>query len=223
MILLKNINKYFLDENKQVLHNIDLTISEGEIITIMGPSGAGKSTLLNIIGLIDQDYSGTYLLNQESMKNKNEIELSQIRNEKIGFIFQHFNLIELDTVFENIELPLLYSKKKVENITERIMKAIQIVGMAEYINTKPKYLSGGQKQRVAIARALVNKPKLVIADEPTGSLDSESTKEIMELLVELNSTYKITILIVTHDPKIVEYCNRLIMIHDGKIITNEGI
>ena len=198
MISLKNISKIYGDDNTKVkaLDNINLDIEEGDMIAIMGPSGAGKSTLLNILGCIDVPTSGTYLLDGEDTSNLSSKNLAKIRNKKVGFVFQNFNLLNDYNLVENVMMPLTYSED-----TERT----------------PKQLSGGQKQRVAIARALVNEPEIILADEPTGKLDQKTGDEIMELIKSINSEGK-TVIIITHDINVAKKCNSIIQIIDGKLV-----
>lgn len=225
MIDLIDVNKYYKNEEEclHVLKNINLQVSEGEIIAIMGPSGSGKSTLINLLGFIDQKFDGQYLFKGKSLINTNDDELSKIRNQTVGFIFQNFSLIENNTVFENVELPLLYGGYKYSKTKEKVFHALNTVGLKGKEYKYPKQLSGGQQQRVAIARALINNPKFIIADEPTGALDTHTSAEIMDLFSTLNSEFGATIIIVTHNPEVVPYCNRLIQIRDGSIIEDKEI
>ncbi|MGL4990257.1 MAG: ABC transporter ATP-binding protein [Sarcina sp.] len=217
LIKLSQINKSFGNKNniEIVLKNIDMTIYNGEMIAIMGPSGSGKSTLMNIIGLIDKATSGSYLLEGTDISNKNDKELSKIRNQQIGFIFQNFNLISNYTLVDNVLIPLSYSKNK-KNIKNRAINELAKVGLEKHLDKRISELSGGQKQRVAIARALVNNPKLILADEPTGSLDEKNGLEILDILKNLNKEGK-TIIIVTHDINIAKKCDRILNIKDGII------
>lgn len=206
-------------ESNRVLHHIDLTIQEGEFISIMGTSGVGKSTLINILGLLDSDYEGEYQFNGTHVNTMSDDELSEYRNNYIGFIFQHFNLIDEYKVRENIELPFLYSKHKID--FKKIEQLAQRLGVVEKLNDYPQNLSGGQKQRVAIIRALINNPKLIIADEPTGALDVQTRDEILNVLVQLNNEGK-TIILVTHDPEVAHYSSKILEIKDGKLIEKLG-
>jgi putative ABC transport system ATP-binding protein len=220
MIELKNIEKEYLagKESVKVLHDINLTIEKGELTAIMGPSGSGKSTLMNIIGCLDRPASGEYYLNGEDLAHYSEHELSLLRNQSIGFVFQQFMLLPRITAFKNIELPMVYAgigKKEREN---KVWESLERVGLKERYHHFPNELSGGQKQRVAIARALVNNPDLVLADEPTGALDTKTSSAIMSLFKELNSEGA-TIVIITHEHEIARQCNRVINIRDGKITT----
>ncbi|MGX7198643.1 ABC transporter ATP-binding protein [Enterococcus nangangensis] len=225
MISLKHVNKfYYSDEEKlQALKDINLEIAAGELVAIMGPSGSGKSTLINLLGFIDKKISGRYLFNGENYLAADDTTLSHIRNEKVGFVFQNFSLIENDTVFENVELPLLYSGLGFHQTKERVMAVLTKVGLKDKAQKLPKQLSGGQQQRVAIARALVNQPSFIIADEPTGALDSVTSEEIMKLFVELNQEMGVTVILVTHNPELVQYCSRLIEIFDGAIIQDKEL
>ncbi len=223
MIELKNINKYYRtgEEILHVLKDFSLTINEGEFVAVMGPSGSGKSTLINLLGFIDSKYEGEYLYNGKSQDIKNDDNLSRIRNEMVGFVFQNFSLIETNTVLENVELPLLYkgySSKAAEKI---VMDFLRKVGIEEKRDKLPKQLSGGQQQRVAIARAMVNSPKFIIADEPTGALDFNTSTEIMKLFQTLNKEENVTIILVTHDQTMANYADRIIRIFDGRIIEDD--
>lgn len=217
-ILLKGVSKvYGKKENKfKALKNIDLKIEDGELIAIMGASGSGKTTLLNIIGCIDELDDGKYLLDDQDCSNKNFDDLAKIRNEKISFIFQNFALIKELTVQENIMLPLEYRKEK-KDFNIDFDDYIKMLGLKEILNKKVSKLSGGQQQRVAIMRSLVQGAEVILADEPTGALDEENGKKIMSILLELNKKENKTILIVTHNPNIAKFCNRVIHIKDGMI------
>lgn len=223
MIKITNVCKYYGKgkDKFQALKDINLEIKEGEFVAIMGPSGSGKSTLMNIIGLLDKNFDGSYKLNDIEVKDYNDEKLSLYRNETIGFVFQSFNLLPRLNAFRNIELPLLYGPRisKSER-QDRVLKALENVELISHKNNLPKEMSGGQKQRIAIARALVNRPSFILADEPTGALDSKTGKSIMELFVKLHSEGK-TIIIVTHDKNIASYADRLITILDGTILKDE--
>lgn len=203
-----------------VLQNIDLEVADGEFLAIMGPSGSGKSTLINILGLLDQSYTGEYLLESKSYKDVNDNELSQIRGDQLGFVFQNFKLLTIYNVYENIEIPLIYSKKKQSKKHEMVEDVIEKVGLTGKEKNRPAELSGGQQQRVAIARAIVNRPKLIIADEPTGALDSKTSKEIMEIFTKLNRAGT-TIIMVTHDSEVANYAMRTVYIRDGRLYNDE--
>ena len=225
MISLVNVNKYYKndEESLHVLKNINLTIAPGEMIAIMGPSGSGKSTLINLLGFIDKQFEGQYLFEGKALLTSSDEILSKIRNQTVGFVFQNFSLIENNTVFENVELPLLYNGYKFHQTEEKVMAVLKKVGLADKADKHLKQLSGGQQQRVAIARALINQPKFLIADEPTGALDSHTSEEIMKLFVDLNTQDQVTIILVTHNPDMVPYCSRLISIRDGEIIEDKAL
>lgn len=202
------------------LEDINLEVADGEFLAIMGPSGSGKSTLINILGLLDQSYTGEYLLEDKSYKDVNDNELSQIRGDQLGFVFQNFKLLTTYSVYENIEVPLVYSKKAQHNKHELVADVIKKVGLDDKEKNLPSELSGGQQQRVAIARAIVNRPKLIIADEPTGALDSKTSKEIMDIFTKLNQAGT-TIIMVTHDSEVAEYAMRTVYIRDGHLYNDE--
>ena len=225
MINLVNVNKYYQndEESLHVLKNINLTIAPGEMIAIMGPSGSGKSTLINLLGFIDKQFEGQYLFEGKTLLTSSDEVLSKIRNQTVGFVFQNFSLIETNTVFENVELPLLYNGYKFHQTEEKVRAVLEKVGLSDKADKHLKQLSGGQQQRVAIARALINQPKFLIADEPTGALDSHTSEEIMKLFVDLNTQDQVTIILVTHNPDMVPYCSRLISIRDGEIIEDKAL
>ncbi|WP_195702068.1 ABC transporter ATP-binding protein [Companilactobacillus futsaii] len=202
------------------LKNINLEVKDGEFLAIMGPSGSGKSTLINILGLLDQSYTGEYLLENKNYQAVNDNELSQIRGDQLGFVFQNFKLLSTYTVYENIEVPLIYSKKAQNNKRHLIESVIEKVGLKGKKRNLPTELSGGQQQRVAIARAIVNRPKLIIADEPTGALDSKTSKEIMDIFEKLNQDGT-TIIMVTHDSEVAEHAMRTVYIRDGRLYNDE--
>jgi len=219
LIKMKNIKKiYDLGEVKvQVLKNVNLEVKEKEHISIMGPSGSGKTTLLNIIGCLDKPTEGEYFLEGINISRLDDDRLSEIRNKKIGFIFQNYNLIPQLNVVENIGLPLIYRGVDEKEIIEKAKYYANLVGLGDRLYHKPAELSGGQQQRVAIARALVNEPLIILGDEPTGNLDTKTGKEIMEIIKKLNEMGR-TIIIITHDPKVAEYGERVVKILDGEII-----
>lgn len=219
MINIINVSKvYSLGENNFLaLDKINLNIDTGEFVSIMGSSGSGKSTLMNIVGCLDVPSSGDYELNKENISNLNANELAGVRNKQIGFIFQSFNLLPRLSALENVMLPLLYSGKTSDERNSLAVNALNSVGLKNRINHRPNQLSGGQQQRVSIARAIVGTPKLILADEPTGALDSTTSLEIMEIMNSLNKK-GITIVLVTHESDIAEYGNRIIHMKDGKII-----
>ncbi|MFC6323203.1 ABC transporter ATP-binding protein [Companilactobacillus baiquanensis] len=202
------------------LENINLEVSDGEFLAIMGPSGSGKSTLINILGLLDQKYTGEYLLKDKSYKDANDNYLSRIRGDQLGFVFQNFKLLTTYSVYENIEVPLIYSKQKQANKRELIEDVINKVGLEGKEKNTPSELSGGQQQRVAIARAIVNRPNLIIADEPTGALDSKTSTEIMDIFTNLNKAGT-TIIMVTHDREVADYAMRTVYIRDGHLYNDE--
>ena len=223
MIEMQHLDKsYWADKTEvPVLHDICLSVEEGEYVSIMGPSGSGKSTLMNIIGCLDVPSAGSYLLNGESVGEKNDKELSKLRNSTIGFVFQNFNLLPRETALENVALPLLYGGVGRKERTERARQALEDVGLGDRLTFFPTQLSGGQKQRVAIARAMVGNPKLLLADEPTGALDTASGKQIMELFRELNKQ-GVTIVMITHEPEIAAYADRTLYIRDGQLSEGGG-
>jgi len=203
------------------LRGVSLTVYEGEIISIMGPSGSGKSTLMNILGCLDQPTSGQYLLDGVDVSKLSEESLARVRNKKIGFVFQSFNLLKRTTALRQVELPLVYGG--VSGRTKKAKAALESVGLGQRIHHLPSELSGGQQQRVAIARALVNEPAMILADEPTGNLDSRSGSEVMQIFQHLNREQGITTIFVTHDPWIARHTHRVIMLRDGKIIADREV
>ena len=219
LIELKNIRKsYPLDGfDLEILKGINLQIKQGEFVAIMGPSGSGKSTLMNILGCLDSPSSGEYLLDGKNVESLSSDELAQIRNEKIGFVFQGFNLLSRTSAIENVELPMVYGKVPSLNRKKRAEEALEKVGLKERMYHMPNQLSGGQQQRVAIARAIVNEAPIIFADEPTGNLDTKMSVEIMELFTHLNQNMGRTIILVTHEEDIAKYAKRIIKIVDGEI------
>lgn len=218
VIQLENITKsYFMGKTAlPVLHGISLTIEKNEFVALMGPSGSGKSTLMNILGCLDTPTSGKYFINGTDVSTATDNELAHIRNKEIGFVFQSFNLLPRLTAFENVALPLIYAGMKKAEREKRTLEKIEAVGLKERMKHKPNELSGGQNQRVAFARALVNNPSIILADEPTGNLDSKTSKEIMELLVEIHRQGN-TVILVTHEEDIAAFAHRLIRLKDGLI------
>ncbi|ARJ28332.1 ABC transporter ATP-binding protein [Staphylococcus lugdunensis] len=223
MIELKGVNRAFKNGNEttQVLKDINLNIQAGEFIAVMGPSGSGKSTLINILGFIDRGYSGIYNFEHESYKQSSDSKLAEIRNRTVGFVFQNFKLIQNHTIFENVSIPLIYNGMPAKKRSVRVKQRLADVGLTGKENLLPSKLSGGQQQRVAIARAIVNEPRFIIADEPTGALDSETSKEIMALFGRLNKAQQTTLIMVTHDRKVAEQADRIIHILDGRIQSEE--
>ena len=207
--------------NVEVLNGVCLDVEAGEFVSIMGPSGSGKSTLMNIIGLLGRPSGGSYLLNGRDVSSMNDNELSGFRNANIGFVFQAFNLLPLLTALENVSVPLVYRGLEGREVRRRARGILEKVGMGDRLGHKPDQLSGGQKQRVAIARALVGTPAVVLADEPTGALDSGTADEVMQLLIQLNREEGITILIITHDPAIALHCKRRTLIRDGVLVEQD--
>ena len=223
MILqLKNIYKDY-QQGKMivpVLKDINFSMEEGEYVAIMGPSGSGKTTLMNIIGCLDKPTKGEFLLDGQNVNKCTENDMSGIRLNKIGFVFQSFHLLPRQSALSNVEMPLNYAKVPKKERKERALKALDRVGLADRVDFKPNQLSGGQMQRVAIARAIVNNPKLLLADEPTGALDSKSGAQVMELFQKLNDE-GVTVLMITHDPDIASHAKRVVMIRDGELREKE--
>lgn len=222
LIKLTNINKSYKngDQELRVLKDIDLEVEEGEFLAIMGPSGSGKSTLMNIIGLLDRSSSGNYWLEGEEVSQLSEKKLARVRNDQIGFVFQQFFLLSKLNALQNVELPLIYAGVPSSKRKKLAKQYLEKVELSERMDHLPSELSGGQKQRVAIARALVNTPAIILADEPTGALDTKTGQQIMNLLTELNSEGK-TIIMVTHEPEIAAYAKRTIVLRDG-VITEDS-
>jgi len=200
-----------------VLKGVDITIQSGEFVAIMGPSGSGKSTFMNILGCLDKATSGNYFLNETDTTTLNKDALASLRNHVIGFVFQGFNLLARKNLIDNVALPLVYAGIGAKERKVRALEVLKSVGLEAYATYLPNQISGGQQQRVAIARALINRPKLILADEPTGNLDTKTSQEIMDLFCELNDKEKITIVLVTHEPDIARYSKRLINFVDGRI------
>lgn len=223
LIKLTNITKSYPlgDMQLQILKGLSLQIEAGDFVAIMGPSGSGKSTLMNILGCLDKPTSGQYSLDGQQVENLSSDELATIRNQKIGFVFQGFNLLSRTTALENVELPMVYSNVPISERKIRAKKALEKVGLTDRINHQPNQLSGGQQQRVAIARAIVNEAPIIFADEPTGNLDTKMSVEIMDLFTKLNKELKRTIILVTHEEDIARYANRIIKIVDGEIHSDE--
>ena len=223
MIKVENLVKTYRMGNIEVnaLRGVTFEIQTGDIVSIMGPSGSGKSTLMNIIGCLDQPTSGNYWLDGIETSKLSDNELAEIRNKKIGFVFQSFNLLRRTPAIVNVELPIMYAGGP--NRRQRAMEALEKVGLAQRANHKPNELSGGEQQRAAIARALVNNPSIILADEPTGNLDTRSSEEIMAIFQKLNREEGITILFITHEPDIAIHTRRIIHIRDGRISSDEKV
>jgi putative ABC transport system ATP-binding protein len=222
VIIARNLTKVYKMGEMEVhaLRGVSLEIQRGEVVTIMGASGSGKSTLMNTLGCLDLPTSGEYILDGEVVADLNDDQLADIRNRKVGFVFQSFNLLPRSTALSNVELPLRYSGIK-SGRKEKARAALEAVGLGDRVDHRPTELSGGQQQRVAIARALVNNPSIVMADEPTGNLDSKVGQEIMDLLLNLNKQSGTTLIIITHDPKIAAQTERVIRLHDGRVLDEE--
>lgn len=226
IIEMKNIIKrYYIGQPNelQILNGIDLTINEGEFVSIVGASGSGKSTLMNIIGALDKPTEGTYQLDGTDISSLNDKELSLIRNKKIGFVFQTFNLISRTNALKNVEIPMMYAGKPRKERTERAMELLKLVDMYERRTHNPNELSGGQKQRVAIARAMANDPSIILADEPTGALDTKTGHLVMDIFHKLHKEEKKTIVLITHSPELASETDRIITISDGSVISDTGV
>jgi putative ABC transport system ATP-binding protein len=224
-IRIENLTKVYTlgDVAVHALAGISTTIERGSFVSIMGPSGSGKSTFMNILGCLDRPTSGIYTLDGEDVAHLDRDQLADIRNRKIGFVFQQFNLLARTSAVENVELPLLYSADGADPGHERALNALRIVGLAERAGHHPNQLSGGQQQRVAIARSLINNPRIILADEPTGALDSRTSIEIMAIFQRLNREQDISIIVVTHEPDIAQYGERIISFKDGHIMSDQAV
>jgi putative ABC transport system ATP-binding protein len=223
LIEVQNLTKTYTmgDLEVQGLRGISLTIAEGEMVAIMGPSGSGKSTLMNIIGCLDQPSEGAYLLDGVDVGGLNDNQLAAIRNQKIGFVFQQYMLLQRTSALRNVELPMLYGGSG--DRRAKAEAALEAVGMGQRMHHKPNELSGGQQQRVAIARALVNSPRIIMADEPTGALDTKTGEEIMGIFQQLNREQGITVILVTHDPEVAQHARRVISVRDGAVASDEAV
>ena len=223
LLELKNIYKNYIQGTMEVpvLKDINLCVEEGEYVAIMGPSGSGKSTLMNIIGCIDKPTSGTYLLDDVEIEKCKDKELSEVRNQKIGFVFQNFNLLQRQSALDNVALPLQYAKVPIKKRKQKAKEMLEMVDLADRVSFKPTQLSGGQKQRVAIARAMVADPKILLADEPTGALDSKSGLQVMELFDTLHKQ-GVTIIMITHSDEIASYADRVVKIIDGELYEGDA-
>ena len=220
IIQMKSIRKsYYIGKPNQleILHGIDLTVNEGEFVAIVGESGSGKSTLMNIIGALDRPTEGSYILDGVDIQKADDKSLSEIRNRKVGFVFQTFNLIGRQSALKNVELPMLYAKVPQKERNARAKQLLEMVNMSERMNHHPNELSGGQKQRVAIARAMANDPAIILADEPTGALDSATSRTVMDIFHTLNKEHGKTIVLITHSPALAAECDRIITLVDGEI------
>lgn len=226
MIQTKNLSKIY-NEGKsnecRALDSVNLEIKDGEFVAIMGKSGSGKSTLMHLIAGVDYPTSGQVEIDGKEINKLSEKQLSQFRNKEVGIIMQQFFLIEECSVIENVRMPLDFAREKIKDKDERAVKLICQMGLKDYVKKKVRELSGGEKQRVAIARALVNDPEILLADEPTGSLDSENSDNIMQLMQRINQKFNKTIIVITHEKDIAKYCDRLIVLSDGKIVSDEVI
>jgi len=218
VIRLEQIKRYFKigDVEVQALRGVDLVINKGEYVALMGPSGSGKSTLMNVLGCLDTPSAGKYFLNKQDVSALDDDELAEIRNKEIGFVFQTFNLLARSTALDNVALPLVYAGASRTVRQERALKALEQVGLADRVDHKPNELSGGQRQRVAIARALINTPSIILADEPTGNLDTKTSHEIMELMEEIHNKGN-TVIVVTHEEDIARRAKRIVRLRDGVI------
>ncbi len=221
LIEFRHISKVYGSGNTEVraLWDVNMTIDSGEYCSIMGPSGSGKSTAMNVVGCLDRPSTGEYLFDGQNVAHLSDDELAEIRNRKIGFVFQQFHLLPQLTALENVSLPMVYAGVPTRERTERATVALQQVGLGDRLNNKPTQLSGGQQQRVAIARAIVNRPLLLLADEPTGALDTQTTQEVMNIFAALNQS-GITVVMVTHEPEVARLTNRVVWFRDGEVLNS---
>jgi putative ABC transport system ATP-binding protein len=219
VIHLDHVHKIYLmgDFEVHALRGVSLDVGRGEFVAIMGPSGSGKSTMMNIIGCLDAATKGSYLIDGHDVSTTSKADLADIRNQKVGFVFQSFNLVSRTSALENVELPMIYAGIPAKERRRRALEALEIVNLSDRTRNMPNQLSGGQQQRVAIARALVNDPAIILADEPTGALDSRTSVELMDVFQKLNEERNMTIILVTHEPDIAEFAKRVILFGDGKI------
>ncbi|MGN0515394.1 ABC transporter ATP-binding protein [Eubacterium sp.] len=225
IIEISNITKSFFigkPNELEVLHGIDLTVYEGEFVAIVGESGSGKSTLMNIIGVLDRPTKSSYILDGIDVSSADDYELSQIRNKKVGFVFQTFNLIGRQSAVKNVELPMLYAGVPKKERTKRAIELLEKVGMSDRMKHKPSELSGGQKQRVSISRALANNPSIILADEPTGALDSKTSRTVMDIFHRLHKESNTTIILITHNYALAEECDRILTLVDGRIVDEKA-
>jgi putative ABC transport system ATP-binding protein len=225
LIRVENLAKVYRlgDLSVHALRGVSTSIERGSFVAIMGPSGSGKSTFMNILGCLDRPSSGTYFLDGVSVGELDRDQLAEIRNRKIGFVFQQFNLLPRTSALENVELPLLYSAEGADPQHRRALDALRIVGLADRAGHRPNQLSGGQQQRVAIARSLINDPQIILADEPTGALDSRTSVEIMAIFQRLNRERGISVVVVTHEPDISLYAQRIVRFKDGRVVTDQPV
>lgn len=224
VVEVKNVSKHYSNGeiNFQALKGIDLEITKGEFTSIMGTSGSGKSTFMNILGCLDKMNDGHYFLNGKDISKMNDEQLAAIRNKEIGFVFQSFNLLPRMSILENVELPMVYGGVSKKDRRERAIKALEKVGLGDRLHHKPTEISGGQKQRVAIARAIVNQPSIIMADEPTGNLDSKSTFDIIKIFQQLNEDGA-TIIMVTHEPDVAQHTKRIVRFKDGEVVEDKSV
>ncbi|MBL4932449.1 ATP-binding cassette domain-containing protein [Clostridium paridis] len=224
MLQIKNVRKTYRtgDIVYEALKGVSLVVGKGEFTAIMGPSGSGKSTLMNVLGCLDRMDEGTYILNNQDVSNLTDNQLALIRNKEIGFVFQNFNLLPRMSILENVELPMVYGGIGAKERRERALHSLDRVGLTPWIKHRPNEISGGQKQRVAIARAIVNSPSVIMADEPTGNLDSKVSEEVMKIFQQLNDEGA-TIIMVTHEPDIAKYAKRILKVRDGNIVEDDVV